>query len=284
MGKGRVMAIDLSAISTRRRVKPPKIVLYGVGGIGKSTFGAMAPAPIFLCTEEGIPTQDDEGNPIEVPAFEFENGDPIIRSWETLLECVGALIKGDHPYKTVVLDSLDFAEPLLWSYTAERYGEDHIEGFGYGKGYGYAVDEASILLQGLEKLRNEKGMAVVLIAHHEIKRFDDPAVPSYDRFKLKLQDRLAWRVYDWADAVLFANYKHHTVTDEKKAFEKTGRTRQVGTGERVIFTQERPSHWAKNRYSLPPELPLSWQAFQDAVAAGVPAEKPPKKAPPKGGK
>lgn len=248
--------IDLNSIRRGPRIKPPKVVLYGVGGIGKTTWAANAPSPIFLFTEEG------QGS-LDVARFELRDNDPVLRSWQELLDCVSALYSQDHDYGTVVIDTLDFAEPMLWEYTAAKHGKDNIEAFGFGKGYGYAVDEARQLFQGLEALRNERGMAVVILAHSETKRFESPDVESYDRYKLRLQDRLAAFVHDWSDALLFANYQTHVVKD-KEEFNKE-RRRAVGQGKRVIHTQERPAFWAKNRYGLPPELPLDWSEFQSAI-------------------
>ena len=250
------MAVSLSNIVTGARIKAPKVVIYGVGGIGKTTWATGAPNPIFLCTEEGL------GN-LDVARFELRKDDPVLRTWEELLGCCASLYNDKHDYQTVVIDSIDLAEPLLWRFTAAKYGEANIESFGYGKGYGYAVDEARALLQWLDLLRNERNMAVVCICHSETKTFHCPNAESYDRYKLRLQDRLAAAVHDWSDALLFANYRAVVIKDDE-GFKKT-RKRGVGMGERVVYTEERPAYWAKNRYGLPPELELSWAAFQNAI-------------------
>jgi hypothetical protein len=265
------MAINLSSIATGQRIKPPKVCLYGVGGIGKTTFAAAAPNPIFLFTEEG------QGR-LDVPRFELRENDPVIRTWAELLECVGALYTEDHEYGTVVIDTLDFAEPLPWRHTAAIHSKDDIEAFGYGKGYIYACDEARILLQGLDALRNDKGMAIVLLAHSDTKKYEAPDHEPYDRYKLRLHDRLANLVHDWSDAMLFANWRVHVVKDTQGKGKGARETaRGVGSGERVMFTEERPAWWAKNRYGLPFEMPLSWEALQEAIAAGVLPQKEVKK-------
>ena len=250
------MAIDLSSIATGTRIKPPKITIYGVGGVGKTTFAAGAPNPIFLYTEEGQGTLD-------TARFEPNPGDPVIRSWGQLLECVAALYEGEHDYQTLVLDSLDFAEPLLWQHTAQKHNKDDIEAFGYGKGYVYAVDEARPLFDGLDALRNDRGMGIIIIAHSDTVKFEDPEAATYDTYDLRLHKRLAAFVDYWSDAVLFANYKSHVVKD-KESFNKE-RIRGVGSGERVLYTEKRPAFRAKNRYGLPPQIELSWSAFQQAI-------------------
>jgi len=255
------MAVKIDSIRKGVRIKPPKVVLYGVGGIGKTTWAAAAPKPIFLFTEEG------QGM-LDVPRFE-PDGKPTIQSWEQAIECLSVLHSEEHDFNTVVIDSLDFCEPLLQSYAARSRGKDGIEDFGFGKGYTFAVDDAMVMLRWLDALRDNRNMAIILICHAESKRFESPDAESYDRYKLKLHDRLAARVYDWADCVLFSNYKAHVVRD-KEAFGQE-RKRAVGIGERIIYTEERPAFWAKNRYSLPPELPMSWGAFQDAVSRAAAA-------------
>lgn len=262
------MSIDLSAIQSGTRIKAPKIVLYGVGGIGKTTFAANAPKPIFIFTEDQ-PALGEGG--LDVARFEPRKDDPVCKSWQEIVDCVSALCQPGHDYQTVVIDTLDFAEPLLWEHTAAKHNQESIESFGYGKGYVYAADTARTdLLEGLDYLRNERGMAVILLAHSDTKKYDAPDHEPYDRYKLRLHDRLAHLVHDWSDAMLFANWRVHVVKDvQGQGKTKKETARGVGTGERVMFTEERPAFWAKNRYSLPFELPLQWAALQDAMSARV---------------
>ena len=264
------MAINMSSVRTGVRVKPPKVVLYGVGGIGKTTWAAGSYKPIFIFTEEGQGLLD-------VPRFEPREGNPVVQSWQEIIDCLNALYTQDHDHNTVVIDTLDFAEHLLWKHTAAKYNKEDVESFGYGKGYTYAVDEARMLFQGLDALRNDRGMAIVLLCHSETKRFESPDAESYDRYQLRLQSRLAAYVHDWCDALLFANFKTHVVKD-KEEFNKE-RRRAVGQGERIIYTEERPAHWAKNRYGLPLELPMNWASFQSSIVAPQASQPEPKPEP-----
>lgn len=257
------MAIDIASIATGARLKAPKVTIYGPGGVGKTTWAAAAPDPIFLFTEEG------QGG-LDVARFEPRENDPVLQSWTELIECLSALHQQDHPYRTVVIDSIDFAEPMLWSHTAQKHGQESIESFGYGKGYVFAADEARIMLQWLDALRNDRGMAIVLICHCETVKFEDPTAETYDTYDLRTHKRLTALIDHWSDAVLFANYRTSVVKD-KEGFNKE-RKRAVGVGERILFTEKRPAFRAKNRYGLPPELPLSWQAFQDGIVR--PEEQP----------
>ncbi len=256
------MAVSLSSIAKGQRLRPPKVVMYGVGGIGKTSFAASAPDPIFICTEDGL-------GALDIDRFEIREDDALIKTWQELLDCLTALYVEDHNYKTVVIDTLDFAEPMLWAHTADKHGKADIESFGYGKGYVYALDEFRTMLAGLDALRNEKNMIVIVLAHCEAKKFNSPDSDAYDRWKLNVRDNLAALVHDWSDALLFTNYRAHVVKEDA-GFNKE-RARGVGMGERVIYTEARPAWQAKNRYSLPPELIMtkdnSWMVFQNAVVA-----------------
>ena len=119
------------------------------------------------------------------------------------------------------------------------------------------------VLDGLNALRNDKGMTVILLAHTAIKRFDSPEVEPYDRYQPKLQERSSSVVREWADAVLFANYKTIVKKDDV-GFNKTS-NRGISTGERLLFTSERPAYMAKNRYGLPDSIPLNWADFSNSI-------------------
>jgi len=244
------VAFDLQSITRGTVPKPPRLVLYAPHGVGKTTFGAMAPKPVVLPFEDGI-------GRLDVPVF------PLIRSYTQAVEAIQALITQPHDYETAVLDTLDWLEPLVWAETAARHGKKDIEDFGYGKGYVYAADLWRELLEGINVLREERGMQLVLLAHCDVKPYNDPSSEPYDRYGVKLHKSAAAIVQEWADAVLFANFRTYTQQTDAGFNKKV--TRGVGTGERVLHTEERPSHYAKNRYQLPPELPFSYAHFAAAM-------------------
>ena len=128
------------------------------------------------------------------------------------------------------------------------------------------------LMDGFNALRNERGMAVILIGHCQIKRFDSPETEPYDRFMPKLQERSNALVREWADAVLFANYR--TVVKKSEVGFNKEVARGISPGERLLFTTERPAYMAKNRYALPDQLPLSWEALSNAIAGRVQPAQP----------
>ena len=244
------MAFNLASIRKGPQALPPRIVIYGEHGLGKSTFAAGAPAPIFIQTEDGLASLD-------VASF------PLAARHEDVLEAVGALYAEEHDFETVVLDSLDWCEKLIWSYVARKHDKGSIEDFGYGKGYTVAAEAMGELLAGLNALRTERGMAVILTAHAQVKRFDDPTSASYDRFELALHKAASALVSEWADVIAFASHDI-VVRTEEAGFNK--RLKKAVASDRVIHVERQPAFNAKNRYGLPPKLPLSWDSFSSALA------------------
>lgn len=245
------MAFDLGSIKKGKSVAAPRIVLYGVHGIGKSTFAAAAPNPIFIRTEDGLGT-------IDTSSF------PVATSSADVFAAVRTLFNDDHDFQTVVLDSADWLENILLQEIEAKHDAKELA---YGKGALLLADQWRLVLEGFNALRNDRNMSVILIAHTEIKRFDSPETEPYDRYQPKLQARSSGLVQEWADAVLFANYRTIIKKDDA-GFNKTN-NRGISTGERLIHTQESPAYYAKNRYALPSSLPFSWDAFSNAVAASV---------------
>ena len=242
------MAFDLESISRSSAIKAPRGFIYGVEGIGKTSFAAGAPAPIFILTEDGLGSLD-------VAHF------PLCQSIDNVLSAIGALYEGPHDYQTVVIDSVDWADALLWQKIESSYDAKELA---YGKGAVIAAEKWREILDGLNALRNERGMSVLLLGHCQIKRFDSPETEPYDRYQPKLGERSSALIREWADMVLFANYRV-VVKKTDVGFNKEV-SRGITTGERLIYTSEKPAYMAKNRYSLPESLPLSWDALASAIS------------------
>lgn len=133
------MAIHLSSLQRGRRLGPPRILIHGEHGLGKSTFASQAPRPIFIPTEDGL-------GAIDTTAF------PLAHSYQEVLDDIGVLFTEEHEYQSVVIDSLDWLEDLIWKHVASEGGHEHIEDFGYGKGYVLAADRFREVLAGLGAL------------------------------------------------------------------------------------------------------------------------------------
>ena len=239
------MAINLKSIKKNTELLPPRIMLYGPHGLGKTTFGAGAPNPIFILTEDGL-------GQIEADHF------PLATTFSQVQEALASLT-GEHDFQTVVIDSLDWLDNLVWEEINTKYDAKDLA---YGKGAVIAADYWRKVLDTLNVLRS-KGMASILLAHCEIKRFDSPEVEPYERYQPKLQARSSALVQEWCDMVLFTNYKTLVKTTDIGFNNKV--TRGTSTGERIMHTNERPAYLAKNRYNLPDQLPLEWSALAEAI-------------------
>ena len=158
-------------IHTGRRHSPPRLLVYGTEGIGKSSTAADAPMPIFIPTEDGL-------DQIDCHAF------PLAIRFEDVLSALSALAGQEQDYQTVVIDTLDWLERLIWAKVCEDRGVQNIEDIGYQKGYVFALDFWRQVVDALDQLRNERGMCVVLLAHCRIEKFEDPESPAYDRYTI----------------------------------------------------------------------------------------------------
>ncbi len=255
----------LKQIHHGRRHTPPRIVIYGTEGIGKTTTASEAPKPVFIPTEDGLDQTD-------CASF------PLARSLADVESALRALIQEKHDYETVVIDSADWMERLVWDALCEQYGVANIEKVdgGYARGYTHALTHWRRVLGGLDTLRNTRGMCVIVLAHARVERFEDPEAAAYDRYSPRLHKHVTALLTEWADAVLFATRRIITKTEEGGF----GRERTIAAGlgkdggERILRTVGSPACVAKNRYGLPAELPLSWPALMEALAAGLPGGTP----------
>jgi len=240
---------DLKSISKTRRVRAPKIVIVGQGKIGKTTFAAMAPKAIGILTEDGADAVD-------------ANAFPLATSLADVYSAVATLINQDHEFQTLFIDSLDWLEPLVQDHVCKANNWKNIEQPGFGKGYVAAAEEWRNLLSGLEVLRADKGMGIILIAHDKIKRIEDPLTEGFDSHVLKLHDRAGALVQEWADVIGYAGYRIFTSKTDAGFGNKE--TKATTTGERILHVEPHPAHCGGNRFGLS-NMPLDWAAFQEAL-------------------
>ena len=208
-----------------------KVVVYGPEGIGKSTFVSKFPDVVFIDTEGSTKTMD-------VARFEKPE------KWEDILDAIRAVLADTSVCKTLAIDTADWAEMLCVKYTCDKAGVKGIEDFGYGKGYTYLQENFKQLLDLLEKVISA-GINVVITAHAKMRKFEQPdEMGAYDRWEMKLSKQVAPMVKEWADMVLFANYKTYVVEDDKT------KSKKAQGGKRVMYTTHNPCWDAKNRYGL----------------------------------
>ena len=229
----------LSQLQVGKRPAPRRCMVHGVQGVGKSTFGARSRKPVFIQTEDGLG---------EIDCVKF----PLSRSFAEVMAALTELASQDHDFETVVVDSLDWLERLIWQEVCTAENVSNIEKIGFQKGYTFALNFWRKFLDALDALRRDRGMAVILIAHTKIEKFQTPEDSAFDRFTPRLHKLAASVVMEWCDEVFFATYS--TTTDPKKV-------KNITAPERVMRTCEGPTHVAKNRLGMPYELPLEWAAY-----------------------
>ena len=241
----------LTDIITAPAPPPPRLVVYGSEGVGKSSFAASAPRPIFIPTEDGL-------GRIDCHRF------PVVTSYADFVTRLGQVVSEEHDYQTLVVDTADWLEKLIWAEVARKQSKPSIEDIGYGKGYVFALDQWKEVIGGLDAA-NARGMAVVVLAHSKIEKFNDPEGPSYDRYTLRLHREADAYLREWADAVLFAT-RRVRVEKEDLGFNKTRAiAKGIGAdgGDRMLRTVPSPACTAKNRFGITGDIPLSWNALAE---------------------
>lgn len=241
-------------ITSGRIATAIKVVVYGPEGIGKSTFAAQFPDPVFI---------DTEGSTVHMDVKRLPRPD----LWVELLNEVEYVRQNPGCCKTLVLDTADWAETLCSEYVCSRDQKTGIEDYGYGKGYRFLFEEFGRLLNALEQVR-EKGVNIVICCHAAMRKFEQPdELGAYDRWSLKLTDTpkasIAGAVKEWADMVIFANYKTIVVNVDGKGAAK-GKNKVQG-GKRVMYTAHHSCWDAKNRFGLPEEAEFSYEVIRGVI-------------------
>jgi len=212
------------------------ILIYGPEGIGKSTLAAQFPKPVFIDCERGTGWMNIDRMPC--------------KSWQDIMDAVKYVKTQKHDYKTVVIDSADWAERDCVQHVCSQAGKSSLSEFDHGKGYVKLSDEIEKFLNSLNALI-DSGMHVVFIAHSSIKNLDLPDEGgSFDHYEISCSGRVAPLLKEWAAAVLFINYKVQVTESE------TGKMKAVGGRKRIIHTQHTAAYDAKNRWGLPDQIPF----------------------------
>jgi hypothetical protein len=231
-----------------------RTVLYGPEGIGKSTLAAKFPDPLFIDTEGGTDYID------------VTRVDPQPKTWEELLDILKEIVADPSVCKTLVIDTMDWAEQLISEYVLRTRGMTSIEDAGYGKGYTYIGEEAAKMLGILTEIK-DAGIHVVITAHAKMRKFEQPdEVGAYDRWEMKLSKQVAPLVKEWCDHLFFCNYQTIVVEMENK-------TKKAQGGKRVIYTSHRPVWDAKTRADLPEVIDMDYKNIAKLYADNVPKKK-----------
>ena len=250
------MAISLETLKTGVSKAPPRILMYGSEKVGKTTLAANAPNPIFLRTEDG------EGK-LDMTSWD-------LKSFDDFIQAITVLSNEKHEFQTIVIDTIDWFEPMIFAQVIKDRPQNekgktvtNIDDYGYGKGYMYAMDYWSQVIEALNYIRNERNMMIILLAHTHIKSYSPPDSEAYDRFTLKMNEKASEKLMEFVDCIFFARKKVFLREDDK------GKNKAVGTGDgREIMTESLPSFRAGNRYNLPASIPLdgnTWNVIAEAI-------------------
>jgi hypothetical protein len=234
------VAFDLKSLKTTSSVSPPRLLVHGPQGMGKTSLSAEFPNPIII--------QPEDGTPKDMAITTFGE----INNFDQVMDAIKTLYTDEHQFKTLIIDTMDRLEPMVWDKTCENNKWKSIEDPGYGKGYVAADELWRKLITGCNMLRQKHGMTIIYIAHSNIERFDDPTSAPYNRYDIRLHKRASAMLQDEVDAILFIN-QDLTVKATDVGFKKEVR-RAEGGGVRWINCAPNPAFTAKNRFGMPDRL------------------------------
>lgn len=257
---------------------PPRVLLYGPEGVGKSTLAIDSPKCIVADAEDGSKHLDAE-------RYEFRPGEDdgyVLRAYPELLDMCDVLLTADHEFGSLVIDPIDRVEALLWKHILDRDTKrgarkkdgalESIEDYGYGKGYQIALDEWRNLCEKLDRLHTQRKMTIVLVGHTIVKTFKNPEGEDFDRYQLRVHDKTAAFLKEWVDVVGFFSYETVVDAEKDRRGRRIGRPKGLSTGRHVLRTARAAAFDAKSRIPLPEEIEITetspWAPFARALADG----------------
>ena len=236
---------------------PVRAVIYGPEGIGKSTFASEFPEPIFIDTEGSTERMEVDRIPVS--------------NWVDLVNTIDEIIREDHHYQTLVIDTADEAERFAIISICHGSHKNSIADFGFGAGYTMLAELYKDLINRLDYLRSKKHMNIVFTAHSQVKMYQEPGAESYDRYELKLEKKTSPLLKEWCDLLMFCNY-------DTRVFKSTGKKNQATDKGRVMYVNHSPYQDAKNRFGLVDGTPFEFSnikqiiPFREVVAIKTPED------------
>jgi hypothetical protein len=263
----------LATIKKERLRVPLRYFFYGDNGVGKSTLAAAAPDPIWADIEDG-------SGQLAVARYPFRDGDGghVPRSYSDIVAMVEDLTVSPHSFRSLVLDTADALEKMIWQHLIERESAPSarskdgplvsVESFGYGRGYSMSVDIFRELAVKLDRLRVTRNMNIIVIAHSIVRTFKSPIGPDYDRFQPALHDKAAGFLKGWSD--ICGRVCHEEVAS-KEPGDRSSRAKGFSTGRRILQLAHSAAFDAKGRGNLPDEVEIPTEAPWAPLAAAIEA-------------
>lgn len=252
--KGKKAARFAPSVSRGKRASQPRVVVYGEGGVGKSTFASGAPNPLLIDIDRGSDSLD---------IARVDN----VFSWDELVECVRFYANDIQGHGSLIIDTADAAERMAYEKLCALDGSPSIEAAcgGYGKGYAAALELFRGLLSDLDAVRNRHDVPVIVLAHAKTEEVVSEDLDRYNRWTLKMHARVGGLFVEAFDIVAFA-HENRTVKKDKK-----GRGRAQHSGSRLLEVYSGPTWVAKNRYGMTAPIEMldspsdSWSSLMAAI-------------------
>ena len=270
--------MDAPKFRTEARVHEPKSLIFGKHGTGKTSFALSTGKPtVVFNLDNGLEEilRQNKGNDVQVADFfpvASSSGDEKeaqatrkanAETWDRFLDTLRWLYSGKHDRTVFVIDSIDAAENLACDYVCYHKGKASISEFDYGKGYGLVRDQMTTLLRACNSLNEDKGMEPILLAHAAVRKNEEPHLPAYDAWQIKLNKNVAPLFMEWADAALFLAFKSIVVPEQGDFGKK--KQKAHFDGNRIFLTSPQTGIEAKNRFNFPSQIPASYDEYRKLI-------------------
>lgn len=229
-----------------KKNSPPRILLHGDHKTGKSSLAAAAPNPLFIQTEDGLDSIDAQSL-------------PLCTSFNMLLDQLEQVYTEEHDFKTLVIDSLDWAETIIYKHVCTEAGKKSLSDFNYGAGYQATLECFGEMITAINLIREKRGMIVILTAHSQTKAYNNPLGSDYDRYQIKLREKNSELFLEWVDLIGFMHFQTYIKTrDDKKkgGFGGSEKAKVLGGIDRIISCFPNAAYVGGNRYGITEDIPV----------------------------